>query len=55
MNKYIGIRTLGKMNLSEKTLYDFRAKIYQYLIKHPEQEDLIFGQFLNFTRSVSIR
>jgi len=37
------------MNLSEKTLYDFRTRIYKYLIKHPEQEDLIFGQFLNLT------
>lgn len=38
------------MNLSEKTLYDFRSRIYQYLIKHPEQEDMIFGQFLSLTR-----
>jgi len=37
------------MNLSEKTLYDFRTRIYKYLIKHPEQEDLVFGQFLNLT------
>ncbi len=50
INYAVGIRTLGGMNLSEKTLYDFRSRIYQYLIKHPEQEDLIFGQFLNLTR-----
>ncbi|ADL41943.1 hypothetical protein COB47_0626 [Caldicellulosiruptor obsidiansis OB47] len=49
INYAVGIRTLGGMNLSEKTLYDFRTRIYKYLIKHPEQEDLIFGQFLNLT------
>jgi len=50
INYAVGIRILGGVNLSEKTLYDFRSRIYQYLIKHPEQEDLIFGQFLNLTR-----
>lgn len=50
INYAVGIRTLGGVNLSEKTLYDFRSRIYQYLIKHPEQEDLRFGQFLNLTR-----
>ncbi|WP_235603277.1 transposase [Thermoanaerobacter sp. YS13] len=50
INYAIGIRTLGGMNLLEKTLYDFKSRIYQYLIKHPEQEDWIFGQFLNLTK-----
>jgi hypothetical protein len=47
INYAVGRRTLGGMSISEKTLYDFRTRIYQYLIRHPEQEDLIFGQFLN--------
>ena len=33
INYAVEIRTLGGMNLSEKTLYDFRSRIYQYLIK----------------------
>ncbi|WP_213973962.1 hypothetical protein [Tepidanaerobacter acetatoxydans] len=48
-NYAVGIRVLGELNLAEKTLYDFRTRIYQYLIQYPEQEDLIFNQFLNLT------
>lgn len=46
----IGIRTLGEINLAERTLYEFRNRVYQYLVNHPHEEDLIFGQFLNLTR-----
>lgn len=45
----VGIRTLGELNLAERTLYEFRARVYQHLNEHPEEEDLIFGQFLNLT------
>lgn len=45
----VGIRTLGELNLAERTLYEFRSRVYQHLIDYPEQEDLIFGQFLNLT------
>jgi hypothetical protein len=50
VNYAVGIRVLGELNLAEKTLYDFRTRIYQYLIQYSEQEDLIFNQFLNLTR-----
>lgn len=50
VNYAVGIRTLGELNLAEKTLYNFRSRVYQYLIKHPDQEDLIFGQFMSLTR-----
>jgi len=50
VNYAVGIRTLGELNLAEKTLYNFRSRIYQHLVKHPEQEDLIFGQFMSLTR-----
>jgi hypothetical protein len=31
VNYAVGIRVLGELNLAEKTLYDFRARIYRYL------------------------
>jgi hypothetical protein len=46
----VGIRTLGELNLAERTLYEFRSRVYQHLFEHPEEEDLIFGQFFNLTR-----
>ena len=46
----VGIRHLGSLNLAERTFYDFRARVYQYIIQHPEQENLIFGQFLKLTK-----
>jgi len=51
VNYAVGIRTLGELNLAEKTLYNFRSRIYQHLVKYPDQEDLIFGQFISLTRS----
>jgi hypothetical protein len=51
VNYAVGIRVLGELNLAEKTLYDFRARIYRYLVQHPEQEDLIFASFLNLTKN----
>ena len=47
----VGIRHLGGINLAERTFYDFRARVYHYVIKHPEQEDLIFSQFLILTNN----
>jgi hypothetical protein len=50
INYAVGIRHLGGLNLAERTLYDFRARVYRYTIDHPEQEDLIYGQFLQLTK-----
>jgi hypothetical protein len=50
VNYAAGIRTLGELNLAEKTLYNFRSRIYKHLVENPEEEDLIFGQFLSLTQ-----
>ena len=47
VNYAVGMRTLGEINLSERTLYYFRERVYQYCLENPLQEDLIFGQFMN--------
>ena len=46
VNYAVGIRTLGEMNLAERTLYYFRERVYQYCIENPCKEDLLFGQFI---------
>jgi hypothetical protein len=46
VNYAVGIRTLGEMNLAERTLYYFRERIYQHCLEHPGQENLLFGQFI---------
>jgi hypothetical protein len=51
----VGVRTLGELNLADRTLYEFRARVYQYLSEHPDEEDLIFGQFLNLTRQFAAK
>ena len=46
VNYAVGIRTLGEMNLAERTLYYFRERVYQYCLENPGKEDLLFGQFI---------
>ena len=45
VNRAVGIHTLGEKNLSERTLYYFRERLYDYCLKNPDEEDLLFGQF----------
>ncbi len=47
VNYAVGIRTLGEINLAERTIYEFRSRVYKYTREHPGKDDLIFGQFLN--------
>ena len=53
VNYAVGIRTLGEMNLAERTLYYFRERIYQYCLENPGNEDLLFGQFLTLLKEFS--
>ena len=46
VNYALGIRTLGELNLADRTLYNFRQRVYQYSQEHPGGDDLLFGQFL---------
>lgn len=47
VNYAVGNRTLGELNLAEKTLYNFRFRVYRYTLVNPDKESLVFGQFLN--------
>ena len=46
INYAVGIRILGEINLAERTLYEFRSRVYKYTREHQGEDDLIFGQFL---------
>jgi hypothetical protein len=45
----LGLRTLGERYFAPRTLYEFRARLYNYSLEHPEEADLIFTQFEKLT------
>ena len=47
VNYAVGIRTLGGINLAERTLYYFRERVYKYSLENPGNDDILFGQFVN--------
>ena len=51
VNYAVGIRTLGELNLAERTLYNFRLRLYEYISKNPEAEEILFRQFLTLTEN----
>jgi hypothetical protein len=51
VNYAVGIRVLGELNLAERTMYEFRDRIYRHTLEHPTQEDLIFGHFIELVSS----
>lgn len=53
VNYAVGIRTLGEMNLAERTLYYFRERVYQYCLENPGKDDLLFGQFIKLLHNFS--
>ena len=50
VNYAVGIRTLGELNLAERTLYEFRNRIYKYTLENPGADDLIFSQFIKLMK-----
>jgi hypothetical protein len=49
INFAVGNRVLGERHLCEKTIYDFRNRLYSYALLNPKEVDLIFEQFLQLT------
>jgi len=50
VNYAVGNRTLGELNLGERTIYNFRERVYKYCIDNPDKDDILFGQFIKLTR-----
>ena len=55
VNYAVGLKTLGEKHLSERALYYFRQRIYQYCLENPENDDLLFGQFILLLKSFAIK
>jgi hypothetical protein len=51
VNYAVGIRTLGELNLAERTLYYFRERVYDHCFKNPGADDLLFGQFVGLLKN----
>jgi hypothetical protein len=45
VNYALGIRNLGEVYLAERTLYEFRERVYRHILEYPEQDEVIFQQF----------
>jgi hypothetical protein len=45
--------------LAERTLYEFRERVFNYIREHPDEEDLLFQQFEilteNFLKNADIK
>ncbi len=46
----VGLRNLGELYLSERTIYEFRRRVYRYTVENPDKNDLIFEQFEKLTK-----
>lgn len=45
----IGLKDLGEEYIAPRTLYDFRERVYRYVLEHGKDGDLIFEQFTKLT------
>ena len=52
VNYAIGNKTLGSNPLAERTLYNFRERLYLYTSQNPEGEELLFTQFKTITGKI---
>lgn len=55
VNYAIGNHTLGYLNMAERTLYEFRERIYKYSAKEGQNADLLFEQFIKLTKNFAIK
>lgn len=51
VNYALGIRNLGEIYLAERTLYEFRERVYKHILEYPEQDEVIFKQFEILTQN----
>ena len=51
VNYAVGNRRLGERPMAERTLYNFRERLYNYCVQNPKSDDILFGQFEKLTRN----
>ena len=49
VNYAVGNRSIGENPMSDRTLYNFRSRVYQYSIENPGDDDILFKPFLDLT------
>jgi len=47
----LGIHNIGEVYVAERTIYEFRERIFNYIKEHPDQEDILFQQFEALTKN----
>lgn len=47
----LGIHNIGEVYVAERTIYEFRERIFNYIKEAPEQEDILFKQFETLTKN----
>lgn len=53
INYAMGNWVLGGFPLSERTIYNFRERLYRYTMEHDGSEDIMFGQFTRLLKHFS--
>ena len=51
VNYAVGNRSIGERPMADRTLYNFRSRVYQYSIENPDCDDILFGPFLSLTKN----
>jgi len=46
----LGIKNIGEIYFAERTLYEFRERLVNYVKEHPDEEEIMFKQFEILTR-----
>lgn len=47
----LGIKNFGEVSLAERTIYEFRERIFNYIKEKPDQEYILFQQFETLTKN----
>jgi hypothetical protein len=55
VNYAVGSRILGEKHLSERTIYNFRKRIYQHCLNKPDNDGLLFDQFISLLKNFAIK
>ena len=45
----LGLRSIGERYFAPRTFYDYRARLYNYTLDHPQESDIIFQEFEELT------
>lgn len=50
VNYAVGNKSVGARPMAARTLYNFRARVYEYSVEHPGEDDILYGQFVGLLK-----